>query len=68
MKQNESMRELMRLSYCRRVRGGLEPPKGGEPKIAVGLRYEVCQKCGLEWNVSRRRPAGKYICPNCGSK
>lgn len=33
-------------------------------------RHEMCESCGLEWNVSRdaRYYAGVYICPVCAAK
>ena len=38
----------------------------GEPAKVPGLRYEVCDTCGLEWNVSRLRQSYlPYRCPLC---
>lgn len=32
-----------------------------------GYRYEVCRKCGDEWNISRGQyiPLTGYLCPVC---
>lgn len=33
-----------------------------------GARYEVCSRCGREWNVSLWAPVGEYICPSCAAE
>lgn len=30
-----------------------------------GARYEVCSRCGREWNVSIWAPVEEYLCPVC---
>lgn len=31
--------------------------------------YLICDKCGLDWNVSKTRKPGRvYICPVCERK
>lgn len=30
-----------------------------------GARYEVCSRCGREWNVSLWAPVREYLCPVC---
>lgn len=39
-------------------------------EIRDGCRYEVCQECGLDWNVSKQAviPWYGYKCPICRSK
>lgn len=36
----------------------------------IGYRFEVCEICGREWNVSRklRLPREGYICPGCDGR
>ena len=33
-------------------------------------RYEICRKCGFDWNVSKqtRIPQDGYLCPVCMNK
>ena len=40
------------------------------PVLMPGCRYEVCQECGLDWNVSKQAvvPWYGYKCPICRSK
>ena len=33
-----------------------------------GVRYEVCSRCGREWNVSLWAPVGEYLCPACAER
>lgn len=33
-----------------------------------GARYEVCSRCGREWNVSLWAPVGEYLCPVCAEQ
>lgn len=33
-----------------------------------GARYEVCSRCGREWNVSLWAPVGEYLCPACAEQ
>lgn len=39
-------------------------------ELRDGRRYETCEQCGKEWNVSihARFYAGVYICPRCRDK
>ncbi len=33
-------------------------------------RYEICRKCGFDWNVSRQAKISQsgYLCPECRNK
>lgn len=41
-----------------------------EPVLMPGARYETCQECGLEWNVSKQAAIAwsGYLCPVCRGK
>lgn len=49
----------VRATDTERIRRGYHIP---------GYRYLVCDRCGCEWNVSRLRWDGPYICPACVHK
>ena len=36
----------------------------------TGARYEICRRCGQNWNVSAgmQLSAGGYLCPHCCRK
>lgn len=51
------------------VRVNLALKKVGNPPAGGAMKYRICRKCGLQWNVSAIDPGDKiYICPRCERK